>query len=521
MRSTYSVILFVFSLCCFSIQQESSLHAQGTNKTHAIAQSKEPCVVVIFGATGDLANRKLFPALYQLSLDNQLPKDFAIVGFARNELSNEGFRKNVLASLQEFAKTKPTEDEAQQFLNRILYDSSSFDQDAGYQKLDTMLKQIDSKFGKETKKIFYLATPPSFFTTIIEKLALTKLISKNADKNSSVVIIEKPFGFDLESALQLKEEIFTHLNPNQILQIDHFLGKEAVQNLLHFRFENPIFETVWSKDHIDNVQITIAEDIGIGTRGAFWEETGMLRDIVQNHLMQILSLVAMERPKDFHTDAIQKEKITLVKSIRPFMVDTLDQSIIRAQYGPGDVNGKPVVGYTKEQNVRPDSSVETYVAAKLFIDNNRWRDVPFYIRAGKRLQEKKTEVVITFKQPNSDQKNVLVIRVQPDEGMGLKVVSKEPGFDHKLGEFTMNFQFNSKEKNNSKDAYEHLFKNAIDGKKHHFVNFDELLASWEIFSPVLKQWKLDKNKNLLTYSAGSNGPDTSVLFENKDHEWHN
>jgi glucose-6-phosphate 1-dehydrogenase len=547
MRSLYSLAFCVLSFCLLSTQGQAAsensneLASLTTKDTQEQVQNevlpkkilksidenrkrlskKEPVIMVIFGATGDLTSRKLLPAIYQLSLEGELPAQFACVGFARRDNSVSDFRETVWTALKSFSRTKPVDEQKQDFLNKIFYNASDFDQDSGYEKLKELFVQIEKDLGIKCNKIFYLATQPQFFPTIVEKLNSHNLISKTDPKTRSAkVIFEKPFGYDLESAISLKKKMYSYLSQDQILQIDHFLGKEGVQNLLNFRFSNPVFEELWSRKYIDSVQITIGEDIGIGTRGDFFEKTGMLRDIVQNHLMQILSLVAMEKPKNFQADTIQKEKIKLVRSIRQFPLNNLDAFVVRGQYVQGKAGNEDAVGYLQENNVAPNSQVETYVAAKLFIDNSRWKNVPFYIRAGKRLKAKKTEVVITFKQTKLAAKpNVLVIRIQPDEAISLKINSKIPGFENKIGEFSMDYRLSAAQKGDVKDAYELLFKDAIEGNRNNFVNFDELLASWEIFSPVLKQWELSDTNDLSTYPAGSWGPDTSVLFERKDQNW--
>ncbi len=525
-------------LACFFLSRVD-LSLSAATESPVVAQVKinenkecRPTVFVLFGATGDLAARKLYPALHQLYLAGELPKEFACVGFARRENSHESFRKIVEKSLVEFSRTKPDSnqqiaDQTSAFLNKVYYNISDFDQDIGYQNLSVLLDQLDKEMGVVLHRIYYLATPPQFFPTIVERLAKYRLVSK---ESSAEVMIEKPFGTDLDSAVALKEKILSYIDQQQVRQVDHFLGKEAIQNILNLRFANPMFEGIWNNKCIDNVQITIAEDIGIGTRGVFWEQTGMLRDIIQNHMMQIFSLVAMEPPKVFDAQSIQKEKVRVVRAIRPFSLENLDQSIVRGQYGPGEVtNPEEIVhaglkGYLEEVNVAKDSCAETYVAAKLYVDNPRWKNVPFYIRAGKRLKERRAEIVITFKKSmhaQNSEPNRLTIRIQPDPSVSFRVNSKEPGFgQRKLRQYDMSFDFSKDTKRMDKDAYEHLFRDAFMGEGSNFVHFEELLASWELFSPVLNKWKQEERKGLLVYPAGSWGPKPELFFDAQDHSWY-
>ena len=340
----------------------------------------EPCILVIFGATGDLTARKLLPAIYNLAREGQLPAQFACVGFARKEKTNEQFREEMKQAVSSFSRVKPI-DEAlwKTFQEKLYYHRSEFHEDEGYQRLQTLLNELDAKLGTKGNRLFYLSTQPSFFPLICEKLQKAGLIydaEKTRDKWSRI-IIEKPFGHDLNSAKALQKELLRFLKEDQIYRIDHYLGKETVQNILVFRFANSLFESVWNNRYIDHVQITVAEDIGIGSRGAFWEEAGLLRDIVQNHMMQLLSLVAMEPPVSLASDAIHDEKVKVIQSIRPFQQADFETSIVRGQYGPGFISGQPVVGYRQEKSVSPTSNVETYAALRLFIDNWRWAGSPF------------------------------------------------------------------------------------------------------------------------------------------------
>lgn len=481
----------------------------------------DPCVMVIFGATGDLTSRKLLPALYNLNKEGLLPAHFACVGFARREKSNEDFRKEMQDGVNQFSRTKPIDNEIwNTFSEQLYYHSSEFHEDEGYQRLSDLLKSLDSKYGTKGNRVFYLSTPPSYFPVIIEKLHQHNLIYKPGEVQDkwSRVIIEKPFGHDLDSANALQKEISKYLDEGQIYRIDHYLGKETVQNLLVFRFSNPLFEAIWNNRHIDNVQITVAEEIGIGSRGRFFEEAGILRDIVQNHMMQLLSLVCMEPPNSSKADAIHNEKVKVVESIRPFPKDKFDEYIVRGQYGPGFVNGQSVLGYRQEQNVAPDSSVETYAALELFIDNWRWFGVPFYLRAGKRLPKRSTEIAITFKPVPSFffqemgkriEQNVLVIRIQPDEGISLKFNCKVPGINSPIQPVKMDFQYGAYFGSAPPEAYERLILDCMSGDNTLFARADEVLASWKLFTPVLKYWQENKPENFPNYASGTWGPEAA------------
>ncbi|HRD55884.1 MAG TPA: glucose-6-phosphate dehydrogenase, partial [Parachlamydiaceae bacterium] len=446
----------------------------------------EPCIMVIFGATGDLTSRKLLPALYNLMLDGELPAHFACVGFARRDKTNEQFRDEIFTALSKFSRTKPIDKETwETFKEQIFYHRSEFDDDEGYKSLDVLLNDLDSKFGTKRNRLYYLSTQPSFFPLIVKKLHEHELIYPVSSAKWSRAIIEKPFGHDLKSAEKLQSEISQYLDESQIYRIDHYLGKETVQNLLVFRFSNLIFESIWNNRHIDHIQITVSEEIGIGTRGHFFEEAGIVRDIVQNHMMQLLSLVAMEPPTSMKADAIRDEKVKVMESIRPFPVDQWEQFAVRGQYGKGFIDGLEVKGYREEENVAKDSNVETYAALKLFIDNWRWDGVPFYLRAGKRLPKRATEITISFKSAPGSLfckkgkklgKNLLVIRIQPDEGISLRMNCKVPGITEPLQPVKMDFKYNAYFGSAPPEAYERLISDCMAGDGTLFARSDEVLA---------------------------------------------
>lgn len=496
------------------------------------AKTAAPCIMVIFGATGDLTGRKLLPALYNLARDGQLPAHFACVGFARRDKTNDIFRKEMYDDVSKYSRIKPIDPALwTNFSEQLFYHRSEFHDDAGYESLSRFLQELDRKFDTNGNRVFYLSTQPSFFPLIVEKLHQHKLIYPTDDPRGrwSRVIIEKPFGHDLESAVALQKDVSKCLDESQIYRIDHYLGKETVQNLMVFRFCNPIFEAVWNNRYIDHVQITVSEEIGIGTRGHFWEEAGMLRDIVQNHMMQLLSLVAMEPPANLNAGPIHDEKVKVMQSIRQMSGESVKTHAIRGQYGPGFVNGMPVCGYREENNVAPDSSVETYVALELYIDNWRWAGVPFFLRAGKRLPKRATEIAITFKDAPAClfqttghrlDPNTLVIRIQPDEGIAFKINCKVPGLASRIQPVKMDFRYGSYFGLTPPEAYERLLCDCMAGDSTLFARIDEVLASWKLLNPVLKHWQAVKPTDFPNYASGTWGPEAaSKMLAKSGYKW--
>jgi glucose-6-phosphate 1-dehydrogenase len=486
----------------------------------------EPCILVIFGATGDLTSRKLMPALYNLLKDGQLPSLFTCVGFARRPKTHDQFRDEMKEAVSKYSRTKPVEESLwSHFKDHLFYHMSEFHDDAGYEKLKTFLNELDTKLGTKGNRIFYLATQPSYFPLICEKLHKAGLIYPEKDSKWSRIIIEKPFGYNLTSAQALQKELMQYLSEKQVYRIDHYLGKETVQNILVFRFANSLFESLWNNRYIDHVQITVAEDIGIGTRGKFWEETGLLRDIVQNHMMQLLSLVAMEPPVSLDANAIRDEKVKVLEAIRPLQ----ESDVVRGQYGPGMINGEEVVGYRQEKDVNPESFVESYLALKIHIDNWRWSGVPFYLRAGKRLPKRTTEIAVTFKDPprvlfqNSHRQNppnVLVIRIQPDEGSSLKINCKVPGPANNMQPVKMDFRYGAYFGTTPPDAYERLICDCMLGDSTLFAREDEVLYSWKLLTPLLDDWAKNRPKDFPNYPAGSWGPPAAdKLIEADGRKW--
>lgn len=488
----------------------------------------DPCILVILGASGDLTARKLLPALYNLAKEGQLSPQFACVGFARRTKTHEQFREEMKTAVAQFSRTKPL-DEAlwKTFQEHLFYHVSEFHDADGYRRLATLLQELDGKFGTKGNRVFYLATQPSFFTITCEKLHGAGLLydAEKITDRWSRVIIEKPFGRDLESAKTLQKELTQFLKEEQIYRIDHYLGKETVQNILIFRFANALFESLWNNRYIDHVQITVAEEIGIGSRGSFWEEAGMLRDIVQNHMMQLLSLVAMEPPVNLSSGAIHDEKVKVLQAIRPFQKEEFELSCVRGQYGPGFIGGKPVIGYRSEKNVSPTSSVETYAALRLFVDNWRWAGVPFYLRGGKRCPKRATEIAIVFKEPPKvlfqqpgkfHEPNTLAIRIQPDEGTSLKINCKVPGPSSPIQPVKMDFRYGSYFGMSPPEAYERLIQDCILGDRTLFAREDEVLSSWELLSPLLTHWEETETREFPNYPSGSWGPEEAEAMLSRD-----
>ncbi len=490
----------------------------------------DPCILVIFGATGDLTSRKLLPALYNLMREGLLPTAFALVGFARRDKTDEQFRAEMRADVEKFSRTKPIDPTIwAAFEKQIFYHHSEFDDPKGYASLKNSLDQIDRQMGTKGNRIFYLSTQPSYFSVVCRHLHQAGLVYLDQPSPWSRVIIEKPFGRDLSSAEALQKEITHYLSEKQIYRIDHYLGKETVQNILIFRFANLLFESLWNNRYINHVQITVAEEIGIGTRGKFWEEAGFVRDIMQNHMMQLLTLIAMEPPAQLDADSIRDEKVKVLEAIRPFKPDEIAKMAVRGQYAPGFVNGEKVVGYREEQNVAPSSSIETYAAAHFSIDNWRWQGVPFYLRGGKRLPKRATEIAVTFKAPpevlflQEGQKhdpNVLALRIQPDEGASLKIQCKTPGTTGPIQPVKMDFRYGSYFGGSTPEAYERLICDCMVGDSTLFAREDEVLHSWRLFTPLLERWAEEAPEEFPNYAAGTYGPkEADELLAREGHKW--
>ncbi len=481
--------------------------------------------MVIFGASGDLTRRKLIPALHNLANNDLLPEEFAVVGIARSVKSTEEFRREMDDNIEEFA-TGGVDREAWGALSRRFYYLHGNVNDGGiYEELKNLLRRIDSEHGTGGNYFYYLATAPSLFSEIISHLGSSNLLREENGRWRRVVV-EKPFGRDLESARALNRQIGEILEEKQIYRIDHYLGKETVQNILVFRFANGIFEPIWNRRYVDNVQITVAEELGVGKRGAFYEGAGALRDMVPNHIFQLVTLVAMEPPISFDADAVRDEQVKILRAIQPMTPEEVLSCTVRGQYGEGAINGKKVPGYRQEENVAPDSSTETYVALKLSIDNWRWAGVPFFLRTGKRLPKRITEIAVEFKRApfvlfrqtrvEELMPNRLSIRIQPNEGISLGFSAKVPGPLVKLGTVDMDFEYRDYFGTTPSTGYERLLYDCMMGDATLFRRADMVEAGWSVVSPILDVWSALPPREFPNYPAGTWGPDDDETLMKKE-----
>ena len=492
-------------------------------------QVADPCVMVIFGASGDLTKRKLIPALYNLARSNLLPHEFSIVGLARAGMSKEDFQKKISQDLHEFATSPVESGFTEWFSKRLHYLPGDIQDPKTYQQLKQLLEQVDKEHGTGGNYFYYLATAPAFFSEVIRQLGSTGLAS---EENGAWrrVIIEKPFGRDLDSARTLNQEIRKVLDEGQIYRIDHYLGKETVQNILAFRFSNGIFEPIWNRRYIDHVQITVAENLGVEMRGGYYEEAGALRDMVPNHIFQLITLTAMEPPISFEANAVRDEPAKILRAIQPMSPEQVLKFTVRGQYGEGKVGGEHVTGYRSEPRVSPDSSTETFVALKLFIDNWRWAEIPFYLRTGKRLPRRVTEIAIQFKRApfvlfrktpvDHLTPNRLVIRIQPDEGISLSFGAKIPGPVVRLGTVDMDFKYKDYFGSTPSTGYERLLYDCMLGDATLFQRADMVESGWGVVAPVLDVWKALPPRNFPNYKAGTWGPtEADRLMERDGRQW--
>jgi glucose-6-phosphate 1-dehydrogenase len=475
----------------------------------------DPCVFVIFGATGDLTKRLLMPSLYNLLANKLLPDKFAIVGVSNVSMSSEDFRKQLGDEIKQFATTKVSDELWKWFDARLSYLPGDFKDPATYQRLKSELEKTDKQHGTPGNYLFYTAVAPAFFGEIVKQLAGTGL-TKESDGHWRRVIIEKPFGHDLESANALNREIGACIHENQAYRIDHYLGKETVQNILAFRFGNGFFEPLWNNSYIDHVQITAAETVGVEHRGTFYEATGALRDMVPNHIMALVSLTAMEPPNSFDSEPVRDEKTKVLRAIRPLKPEDAPNWAVRGQYGPGKLDDKQVQGYRSEPQVDPKSCTETYVAMKLAIDNWRWSGVPFYLRTGKRMAKRDTEIAIRFKAPPALlfrqtgvkrlEQNELVLHIQPNEGISLRFSAKVPGPVVNLSDVDMSFKYADYFGSARSTGYETLLLDCMLGDPALFQRADTVDAGWRVVDPILDAWKTKPAADFPNYAAGSWGP---------------
>jgi glucose-6-phosphate 1-dehydrogenase len=486
----------------------------------------DPAAFVLFGATGDLAHRKVVPALFQLWRTNLLPHEFAIVAVGRRPYTDEAFRAELRASLEQFSRVLPIETAAwEPFAERITYCRGDFGDGALYETLATTLDELDRTRGTRGNRIFYLATQPSAFAEIITQLGRVGLDHEQHGGGWRRIVIEKPFGRDLTSAIRLNREVGKVFRESQVYRIDHYLGKETVRNILVFRFGNGIFEPIWHRRYVDSVQITVAESIGVEKRGSFYEETGASRDFLQNHLMQLLSLVAMEPPATFDADALRDEKVKVLRAIEPMDAAQVAENVVRGQYGEGWVTGEDVPGYRREAAVNPESETETYVAARLFVDDWRWAGVPFYLRAGKRMPKRATEIAIRFREvPHAlfkdssvdPEANLLALRIQPDEGILLRFGAKVPGLGIDVRSVNMDFTYGSAFSVDSPDAYETLILDALLGDASLFTRSDEVEKAWGVVNPIIDAWADGPAPEFPNYEAGTWGPAAADAMLSRD-----
>jgi glucose-6-phosphate 1-dehydrogenase len=488
-----------------------------------------PCVMVIFGATGDLTKRKLIPALCNLAQDNLLPKQFAIIGFAGNDFTTETFRKKLSEEIPKYAPARIDLKIWDWFAERIYYVKGDFQDPEAYKRLADEIREADERHNTLGNRFFYLAVAPRFFSPIVKQLGAAGLTKEEAGRWSRVVI-EKPFGHDLESARQLNQELRQVLSENQIYRIDHYLGKETVQNVMVFRFSNNIIEPLWNRNYVDHVQITAAETVGVEHRGGFYETAGALRDMVPNHLFQLLTMTAMEPPISFDADEVRNKQAEVLHAIQPFGPEDVLTCTVRGQYGEGIIDGQRVPAYRSEPDVAPDSNTETFVALKLLIDNWRWAGVPFYLRTGKRLARRATEIVIQFRRTpfvlfrNTSVKdletNRLVIHIQPHEGISLSFGAKVPGSVMKLGLVNMDFDYNSYFGVEHSTGYERLLRDCMAGDATLFQRSDMVEAGWNVIQPILDVWHALPPRGFPNYPAGSWGPpESEELLERDGRAW--
>jgi glucose-6-phosphate 1-dehydrogenase len=487
----------------------------------------DPCVMVIFGAAGDLTKRKLLPALHNLASGGLLPERFAVVAVARADMPEEDFRSKMMAEVRELT-VAPVDAEIEEWMRqRLFYVRGDLRDKALYPQIGDAIARADKAANGGGNVLFYLATPPEFFAPIVAQLGEHKLTCEEGD-DWRRVIVEKPFGHDLASAVALNKELAKTLHESQIYRIDHYLGKETVQNLMVFRFANSLFEPVWNRRYVDSVQITVAETVGVEGRGGYYEKAGALRDMVQNHLFQVLALTAMEPPASFDADMVRDERVKALRAIRPFDAMHIRRDVVRAQYAEGLNDGKPAPGYREEPNVDPESRTETYVGMRVMLENWRWAGVPFYLRTGKRLKKRVSEIAIQFKSAPlmlfrnagcQDQvaPNQLIVRIQPDEGIALRFQAKVPGPDINLGLVRMDFKYSDYFGTTPSTGYETLLYDCMTGDSTLFHRADLVETAWKIVTPVLDAWSADKTSEMPTYAAGSWGPQEAATVLERDH----
>ncbi len=500
-----------------------------TSESQGGGRRGDPCVMVIFGAAGDLTRRKLIPSLYNLAKYNLLSREFAIVGVARNPMSTEEFRAKLVQDLKEFIDGPIDPDLQDWFEHHVFYITGEFSDPGTYLKLKEMLQTVDQQQATHGNYFYYLATAPDFFGPIVQELSAVGLTTEQ-NHQWRRVIVEKPFGRDLESARALNRQLLKELNEQQIYRIDHYLGKETVQNILAFRFANGIFEPIWNRRYIDHVQISVGETVGVEQRGGYYDTAGALRDMVPNHIMQLISLTAMEPPISFQADAVRDEQAKILHAVQPLSSEDVLTRTVRGQYGEGEIKGQHVPAYRSEPGVPPESRTETFVAIKLVVDNWRWAGVPFYLRTGKRMASRSTYIVIQFRRApfvlfrdtevEKLTPNQLILHIQPEEGIALRFAAKTPGTIMRLGTVDMEFQYSDYFGKQPSSGYERLLHDCMVGDATLFQRADMVEAGWSVVNSMLDLWKVLPPRNFPNYAAGTWGPkDADELLERDGRHW--
>lgn len=477
-------------------------------------EKPDNCVIIIFGASGDLTKRKLIPAIFELYKNNELPEKFAVLGTASSALTNESFRLSMKEAVLS-ADKDAEEENIKLFTSKLNYFSMDFKNSASYDELSLKIRTLSGTCGKNCNFIFYLATIPSLFPEIVINLGKAGL--NKSENGFARIIVEKPFGYDLHSAIALNKTMHEVFEENQIYRIDHYLGKETVQNVMVTRFANGIFEPIWNRNYIHHVEVTSAENIGIENRGSYYETSGALRDMVQSHLLRLVTLIAMEPPTSFDSDSVRNEQLKVLQSLRRLKPEEIEKSVIRGQYTASKINGREIKGYREEKNVAPDSRTETFAAIKFYIDNWRWGGVPFYIRTGKHMPTRVTEAVIhfrktphyLFKESKDMSDNQLIMRIQPDEGILLKFGMKEPGAGFKVHNVNMDFHYKDITNVHIPEAYERLIYDCMIGDSTLFLRADAVEEAWKFVEPIQKAWADDAKVKIYGYPAGTWGPNVA------------